>query len=115
MILILSLLLAAALIGIWYTRPFPGGRVCHVMYEREDVMTLPLDTDGVFTFEQHRNIVFEVRDGRVAFIASDCPDQICVHTGFIGEPGQLAACLPNRTSIRIDANGAINAPDAVVR
>ena len=41
------------------------------------------------------NVIFEIRDGRIAFIKSDCPDQICVRAGFIGQAGQMAACLPN--------------------
>ena len=47
------------------------------------------------TFYIIPNVIFEVRDGRIAFIKSDCPDQICVRAGFIGQAGQMAACLPN--------------------
>ena len=52
-----------------------------------------LDEDR--TFYIIPNVIFEVMDGQIAFVKSDCPDQICVHTGFIGRAGQMAACLPN--------------------
>ena len=47
------------------------------------------------TFYIIPNVIFEVADGQIAFVKSDCPDQICVRTGFISRGGQMAACLPN--------------------
>ena len=57
------------------------------------IYLIPLDENR--TFYIIPNVVFEVLDGRIAFIKSDCPDQICIHKGFIGQAGQMAACLPN--------------------
>lgn len=37
----------------------------------------------------------------VEFIESDCPDQICVQSGQLSRPGDMAACVPNKTMIRI--------------
>lgn len=122
-ILILSLLFIALLAGVWWyirsSRPSSGGRVCYIEHERAVVMTVPLDvhdlnTDYTFSIEQLPQVVFEVRDGNIAFVQSDCPDQVCVHTGFLGQPGQFAACLPNRISIRIDGETDINAPDVIL-
>lgn len=31
----------------------------------------------------------------------DCPDHICVNTGFISQEFQSAVCLPNKTAIAI--------------
>ena len=47
------------------------------------------------TFYIIPNVIFEVKDGQIAFVKSDCPDQVCVHAGFIRSVGQMAACLPN--------------------
>ncbi|MFR5073321.1 MAG: NusG domain II-containing protein [Bianqueaceae bacterium] len=35
------------------------------------------------------------------FLSSDCPDQVCVRTGFISLAGQTAVCLPHRLVVRI--------------
>ena len=59
------------------------------------VETVCLDEDRIFYIEMVPDILFEVRDGQIAFIKSDCADQICVRTGFLGRTGQMAACLPN--------------------
>ncbi len=41
-------------------------------------------------------------DGRVRFEHANCPDQICVHTGWLTKPGQLAACLPARVLVQLE-------------
>jgi hypothetical protein len=43
----------------------------------------------------------EVRDGRVRVLSSPCPQQICRHGGWIGEPGTLLVCLPNEIVVRV--------------
>jgi len=58
-----------------------------------------LSADRYIVLESLPNVKFRIQDGRIAFVESDCPDQICVRTGFIGRHGQTAACLPNRVSI----------------
>jgi hypothetical protein len=39
--------------------------------------------------------------GRIRFLESNCPDKICVHTGWISKPGQVAVCLPEGVIIKI--------------
>lgn len=41
----------------------------------------------------------EIKDGKVRFYDVECPDQICVHVGFIGQEGEMAVCLPNQTAL----------------
>lgn len=43
----------------------------------------------------------QVRDGKVRFVDSPCPNKLCVHQGWITETGESATCLPNRISVRI--------------
>lgn len=41
------------------------------------------------------------KEGMIRFIHSDCPDLVCVNTGWISRSGQVAACLPNKVIIKI--------------
>lgn len=50
------------------------------------------------------NIRLKLEPGAISFIHSDCPDQICVRTGKISKPGQVAVCLPSKISIKIIGN-----------
>lgn len=42
-----------------------------------------------------------VRPGSIAMISANCPDQICVHQGFISTSLLPITCLPNRLVIRV--------------
>jgi len=41
--------------------------------------------------------------GRICFEHADCPDQVCVQTGWLTKSGQVAACLPNGVLIKIES------------
>jgi len=62
---------------------------------------LRLSENTEFILPQNPNVRFKIENGAAAFIASDCPDQVCVHMGFLSRPGQSAACLPNFVSLVI--------------
>ena len=62
-----------------------------------------LKTDRVFYLPGIPNVIFEIRNGQIAFIESDCPDQICVRSGFLGRTNQTAACLPNHMLLFIQS------------
>ena len=44
---------------------------------------------------------FCVRPGSIAIVSASCPDQICVHQGFISTSLLPITCLPNRLGIRV--------------
>ena len=48
------------------------------------------------------HVVLLAEPGAISFLSSDCPDQICVHTGKLTKPGQAAVCLPARISARLE-------------
>jgi hypothetical protein len=58
--------------------------------------------------------ILVVRERKIRFTWSDCPDQVCVHTGWIGWSGQAAVCLPNRVMVRIQGNTEENGEDVDV-
>lgn len=47
------------------------------------------------------NDTIVAQDGKIRFESSDCPDQVCVRTGWISKPGQVSVCLPAGIIIRI--------------
>lgn len=46
----------------------------------------------------------EVERGRIRYRIADCPDQVCVHSGWLSRPGEVATCLPARSYIVIQGN-----------
>jgi len=49
----------------------------------------------------HFNVVV-ADNGRIRMAEADCPDQVCVHTGWISQPPQQIVCLPYRVVIRLE-------------
>jgi hypothetical protein len=39
--------------------------------------------------------------GKVRFKQSPCPNQYCVHQGWLSRAGQVAICLPNQISLQL--------------
>lgn len=56
----------------------------------------------------------ELKDSRVRVAWSNCPNQLCVNTGWIKTPGETIVCVPNKVLIEIEAPD-VPALDAVVR
>jgi hypothetical protein len=50
--------------------------------------------------DEHYNEI-EVVDDRIRVLDADCPDQVCVKTGWITIPSQQIVCLPWRVVIKI--------------
>jgi len=85
-----------------YTRRETGAQaLIWVDGEVERTVSLRHDQSFRLTTPEGHLLSFEVKNGRIRFVSSDCPDKICVNTGFIGTPTQTAVCMPNRVSITI--------------
>ncbi|MCL1935523.1 MAG: NusG domain II-containing protein [Defluviitaleaceae bacterium] len=94
---ILGVILLAVVFFIWQSIRTTGLVNIHaaIQLNGETVKTINLDTDTDFYVEERPNVRFRIQEGLVAFVCSDCLDQICVNAGFLGRVGQMAACLPN--------------------
>ncbi len=100
-IIIILMIIAAAVILYFGTRPFiKEGNSAQILLDGRVIKTLDLKKDTTFSPEG-MDVVFEVSNGRARFVSSDCPDKICVNTGFINKKGQSAVCLPNKLVLKI--------------
>ena len=80
----------------------PGNKVL-IEIEGKVVRELDMARDAApirFETEHGYNIV-EIRDGQVRVSDADCPDQICVHTGWRRHVGQVIVCMPHYFVVRI--------------
>ena len=46
-----------------------------------------------------KQVLLRVKNHRIAFITSDCPDHVCIKNGWLAREGEQAICLPNRVSV----------------
>ena len=81
-----------------------------VSVDGNDLLTIDLSADAEpyeISLEELAGIgmTLEVREHAVRVLHSDCPDQICVHQGYISDGSQPIVCLPNRLIIQIQGGG----------
>lgn len=95
-------IVAAAAVFMMINKSVNGGipSKAAVFRNGEMIKELALDKDGIYPLEEY-GITVEVKNRSVAVTESDCPDKICVRTGFISSPRQAVVCLPKRISVRI--------------
>ena len=92
-----------------------SGKTADIYVKGEYYTTLPLDKDTVYSPAEVPNVKIEIKDGKVGFIESDCPDKVCINTGFLHTAGQTAVCLPNAVSVTVRGGNDEDELDSVVR
>lgn len=75
-----------------------------IVYNSQVIKELSLYEDTEYTPDINNNIIIEIKDNKVHFKHSDCPDKICMKTGWLSKAGQTAVCLPNKLSVVIKAD-----------
>lgn len=82
----------------------------------QNVYELPLGQDATKTVTTDLGTnVIEIKDGRVHVEEADCPNQDCVHQGWIDAAGQQLVCLPHKLTVDIVDEGATATYDVVGR
>lgn len=120
-IIVIVVILAIGITArVVYGRMFSGKAVkAEIYYYSELVETVDLARAGEKTFSipQDENVsLYLDGKGNIQFVASDCPDKVCVNTGKIGLAGQYAACLPNGIIVKIvSAADADNGHDIILQ
>ncbi|MDD3894878.1 MAG: NusG domain II-containing protein [Syntrophomonadaceae bacterium] len=58
------------------------------------------DPEYVYINSGTKQVICAEKD-RIRFLASECPDRICVRTGWLTKAGHKAVCVPSKTVITI--------------
>lgn len=110
-IIILIVAVVAVVALLWQNTASADGAVAEVTIDGETVLELPLsDVTEPQEITLKNGIRLKAEQHTICFLQSDCPDGLCVKVGALKKPGDVAACLPNKTvvSIRGGDNGAVD-------
>ncbi len=101
-ILIATVIIAAALIWGFTQVTRSEGAYVVVTVDGEVYGTYPLDTDTEIRIgdDEHYNILV-IKDGKAEITEASCPDKLCVKQGKAEYDGQSIICLPNKVVIEI--------------
>lgn len=114
-IIIVVVILLASIIGTLVVFLHDrSGTTAEIVVDGEVIQTVDLSkADG----EQYITVEYEgrtntilVQNGRICVIEAQCPDKVCVETGWIPSGEKSIVCLPNHLVIRIvESNSEIDA------
>lgn len=103
--LVLALSAGAAL---WLnSRPAPGG-IANIY--QDGVCIRSVDLSAVTETEYYTvesaagSNVIEIAPGRIRILEADCPDQVCVESGWLADSAAPIVCLPHKLVIRLVQN-----------
>lgn len=104
-ILIAALLLVSALASLLVLRR-TAGTVAKIYLDGQCIRSIDLsrvDSASEFIVEGSAGSnTVRVEPGRICVSQADCPDQVCVHQGWISTGAVPVVCLPNRLVIQIE-------------
>ena len=101
-ILILLGIIAAALIALLVINlTSHEGKRAVITIENSIVKEVALTDSGEFTVDGIYNVTFEVSDGSIRIKENDCPDKICVDTGWISKTNERIICMPKKLIVEI--------------
>ncbi len=106
-IILFFVVLAGILFGIFKMNfgKEAAQKYVEITYKGEQIQSFLLEEKKVgdripIETELGKNIV-EIGEGSVRILEADCPDQVCVRTGWISNPGQTVVCLPHKLVVEI--------------
>lgn len=102
------LILAAVSFFLVSVKPSGGKLTAVVTQNGAELYKINLEEVTVRTeFEISGNYqeLLVAENGKIRFEQANCPDQICVKTGWISRPGQVAVCVPAGVIVKITGVG----------
>lgn len=88
------IILLAVVISLFTARGEAGARA-KIEISGGETQYLSLAKDGVYAIEGAAlPVTLEVKDGKVRFIDSQCPDHICEGFGWVSTEYDTAVCMP---------------------
>lgn len=112
LLIILCLILISSIGVFAYKQYEKGSHYIAVIKQNGNIIkTIDLDTvkgtnQFKVTYGKSNYNIIQYEKGRIRFLDADCPDKICVKTGWISEGGQTAACLPHKLIIKINGKNS---------
>ncbi|GAA0792958.1 NusG domain II-containing protein [Faecalicatena orotica] len=94
------LCLAAAFIGYQFLKGKSVNADVVVTVDGEPYGRYALSADQIIEIDGTNTL--EIRDGKAAMKAADCPDKLCVHQKAISRDGESIICLPNKVVVTIE-------------
>ncbi len=86
--------------------PAEDSLVAVVSVDGKEVKRIDLSSaeDEIITLDTSPAVTLEIKDGKIHFIDSLCPDGTCENSGFLDSHGDTAACVPAGTVVTVQGS-----------
>ncbi len=97
------LILGIVFLLLYFFYPRSTGAQIIITKDNEVIGTYSLDDDQTLYISDEENPtnVVEILDGKCHMTFADCPDQICMKTGWVSKNGDTIVCLPNQVVVTV--------------
>jgi len=93
-------LLPSLYINLWGEAA--AGDSALIMMGGEEYLRVSLTNDQTINIPgKLGDSLIEIHNNSIRFVTSPCRGKQCIHSGWLNEGGEFAACLPNRISIAV--------------
>lgn len=109
-------ILIVGIIGSLYILYLPRGTQVNIVQDGTVLYSFDLSMAKNQTLEiayEGRINTIQIEDGKIRVLDADCPDQTCVHMGWLKSGALPIVCLPNH--LLIEYTQTENEVDAIVR
>ena len=102
--IIIGIILAAGVLAlVLFATHSRYGSKAVISVDGKTVKTITLSNlSRTYELDEAKGAVIEMKDGAICVYSSDCPDKICVNTGYISKKGEKIVCLPKKLIIEIE-------------
>jgi hypothetical protein len=97
-------------VGSFFSLPTVLGRGSTVFVEMKGMMMYKGDlaeNRKVTVRGAHGDVRIQIKDGKVGVLFAECPNKICVRTGWRSRSGESIICVPNAVLIRIEGESNV--------
>lgn len=99
---VILLIIAAAITALIFHLNKTNGNTAVITFDGQIKNTFKLADKSTSESFELDGAMIELQQGRIRIESSDCPNQICVHTGYISKKGEKIVCLPKKLVIEIE-------------
>lgn len=112
LIIIAAVIFAVGIAGCILVLNAPEKDTAVIKRDNKILYTIDLNSaqDKVFDirYKNSKNTV-EIKDGKIRVKDAECPDKVCVKTGWLSSSAVPIVCLPNHLVIEFASEGEIDA------
>lgn len=106
---VLVLVIAASFIGVHIYKSNDTGKHRIAVIKQNNAVVKKINLDQIVEPQRveiggnYKEVIL-VEKGRIRFEEANCPDLVCVKAGWLTKKGDMAVCLPNKVSIKIEGS-----------